>query len=549
MVRRRRVLTLVAIAVTLAAFGQGPRNVSGPRFMADDPVWDDNDRVPFSPAPKRRKLSQVHDLLTNTFDDRGDSHDLHAVNANTLGGTPDSSWFTNRHGVRQMTTEELDRGPLLGDGPDTIRPWTIVAAKTEGISPGFTIRDSQDVIYFIKFDPRSNPEMLTGAEAIGIRFFHAFGYNVPENYITVFERANLKVGDKAILEDTDGKERKMRSSDIDDLLEKVPQLPDGRYRAIASRGLLGDDIGPFRYHGTRADDPNDIFPHEDRRELRGLRLFCAWLNHDDSRAINTLDMFLPERYVRHHLIDFGSILGSGSLWPQSRRDGNEYKLDWKPVLKRAFSLGLYEADWQAIRYPRYPSVGRLESSVFQAEKWRPLYPCPPFVRMDDDDAFWAARIIMRFSDEQIATIVRSARYSDPAAADYVTRCLIERRDKIGRTYLTRLSPLSEFEISGEHQLAFKNLAVQYGFGRAPAGYRARWMPYDNDTRTARQSTDWATSQAPSLPIPSDVHSTAGYHRVEVVASDAAEPYMKKPAFVYIRNRDGKIQIVGITRQP
>ena len=56
----------------------------------------------------------------------------------------------------------------------------------------------------------------------------------------------------------------------------------------------GDGIGSFRYYGTRPDDPNDIVPHEHRRDLRGLRVFSAWVNHTDAKAINSMDMLVKE---------------------------------------------------------------------------------------------------------------------------------------------------------------------------------------------------------------------------------------------------------------
>ena len=89
----------------------------------------------------------------------------------------------------------------------------------------------------------------------------------------------------------------------------------------------GKVVGQFTFNGRRSDDPNDVFPHERRRELRGLRLFAAWLNHDDARAINSIDTYVEEngrRYIRHYLQDFGSNLGSGSTSAQQPRGGYEY---------------------------------------------------------------------------------------------------------------------------------------------------------------------------------------------------------------------------------
>lgn len=101
----------------------------------------------------------------------------------------------------------------------------------------------------------------------------------------------------------------MTPQDLDDLY--------GTYRAVASKFRGGVPKGPFSYHGVRDDDPNDIIPHEHRRDLRGLRVFGAWLHHNDIRRINSLDMYITEngrRFLRHYLIDFGATLGSASLF-------------------------------------------------------------------------------------------------------------------------------------------------------------------------------------------------------------------------------------------
>ena len=74
----------------------------------------------------------------------------------------------------------------------------------------------------------------------------------------------------------------------------------------------GKILGGFHYAGTRPDDPNDLVPHEHRRELRALRVFGAWTNLTDLKAANTLDTLVTENgrtVVKHYLQDVGSTFG------------------------------------------------------------------------------------------------------------------------------------------------------------------------------------------------------------------------------------------------
>jgi hypothetical protein len=261
-------------------------------------------------------------------------------------------------------------------------------------------------------------------------------------------------------------------------------------RVVASLALEGEPLGPHKWFGTRPDDANDIFPHEDRRENRGYRVFCAWINHDDSRAINSLDMYVEEeerRFVRHHLIDFASTLGSGSIGPQGRRAGNEYLLDWGPFARAALTLGIWDRPWRDVEYPDHPEVGRFESEFFQPDRWKPEHPNAAFRRMNAEDAFWGARIVSRFDDAAVRAIVETGELDDPEAEEYLVRTLIERRDKIVAHWFAQLAPLDEFavEATGTAQrLTFANLGELAGLGEV-TGYSYEWFEFDNlrGTRT------------------------------------------------------------------
>ena len=180
--------------------------------------------------------------------------------------------------------------------------------------------------------------MASGAEVIGAAIYHALGYNVVQGYVVEVDPAKIVISPEATTVDMTGRRRSMRRDDIDRLLERAARLPNGNYRATLSRFADGRPLGYFKYYGTRPDDPNDIHPHEHRRELRASRVFAAWVNHDDSRGLNSLDMLEARGgrgFIRHYMFDFGSIMGSGSVFAQVPRAGNEYILEWAPGVQDA----------------------------------------------------------------------------------------------------------------------------------------------------------------------------------------------------------------------
>ena len=318
--------------------GESASRATGPRFYPDDPIWTDDDTAFDSSGAKSFELGDYANFAENTFLSPGDRRSIKALNVNTLDEVPDSTWFTNRMGRRRLSVDEIVRGPDRRD-LSGITQWEIVRDKSAGFQPGFRAvdRNNPAQLYQIEFDPAVNPEMATGAEIIGTAFFHAIGFNVVDVYLGEIDRASLSIVKTATIRSIEGR-RPFAQSDLDALLSRAARLPNGKYRVLISPFAEGRSMGQFRYYGTRPDDPNDVFPHEHRRELRANRVFCAWLNHDDSRANNTLDMLVgPEgrKHLLHYMFDFGSILGSGTQFADNPRSGYEYIIDSKPCAPHA----------------------------------------------------------------------------------------------------------------------------------------------------------------------------------------------------------------------
>jgi hypothetical protein len=538
---------IVAACVSLVLSG-GSR-AAGPKFYSDDPIGRDPETQDAS-GVKSIPVSEQYDFIENSFLGAGERVDKRAMNVNTIDEVPDSSWFTNRAGSRPLSIEELVRGPNTGPGPRD-GPWTIVAAKTEGITPGLTIQDSAGDTYFIKFDPPSNPEMASGAEIISTKFFHAFGYNVPENYIAHVRPEALVIGAGARVVDEDGRRQRMRQRDIDALLKKAARGEDGSYRVLASRGLPGTDVGKFRYYGTRPDDPNDIFPHEHRRELRGLSVFATWLNHDDSRSVNTLDMLVRDgsrAVVRHHLIDFGSTLGSGSTQAQTTRAGNEYIWEARPTLVTMLTLGFYVRPWVKVDYPDYPAIGRIESNYFQPENWKPEYPNPAFLNARPDDRFWAARIVASLPDDAVRAIVDAAEYSDRRAADYLLETLLVRKSKILMEWLNGTNPVVHPALSATGELTFENAAERAGVAKAAEGYTLAWTRFDNATGTHEPVGGEQNVTEPEARAPEGLlASRPEYIGVRISARHQDHPVWQQPVQVYFRQSGTGWTLVGVER--
>jgi hypothetical protein len=535
MVCIRQCILTVIVAATCLGIG-----VSQPaKFLPDDPIQAEPKPAQVGDV-KKLKIYELFDYLYQTG--RQKPRALRpAMGVNTLGEVPDSAWFTNRHGKNRMTRDALKRGPGNENAPQP--PFVIIGAKTEGITPGFRMRDAAGRLYFVKADPPTNPELSTGADVIGSKFFYAIGYNTPENYITRIGSSNWTIDRKAKITGADGISRAMVRHDMHNLLAKTARLPDGSTRIAASLAVPGRDLGPFRYEGTRSDDPNDIIPHEDRRDLRGLFVFCAWLNHTDAKAANSLNALVQESgisFIRHYLIDFGSALGSDGDAPKDARFGNAYQIPMAgDMLRSLLGLGFYSPRWERAVYPKLKAAGRVESTMFDPERWKANYPNPAFLSRLPDDEFWAAKVVLAFTDDDIRALLETGEFGDPRVVDYLEATLVERRNKIGRTYFSKVLPLDQFRVDNG-VLLFEDLAVQYRF--APAReYMAAWSVFNNTTGTF---TTLPGERSFHLPGRSASASDADYFAATIHAPSDD----RKTVTVYVRKEGAAFEIVGIERK-
>ncbi len=546
--------TVGCLACVMAAIlVTAPRSAS-PRFYPDDPLWSDDDRAIDASKVTPIEDTNGYDFVVNTFGQPGEKRDVRALNVNTVDEVPDSSWFTNRRGRRDMTTAEIVRGPDR-DVPLVLTGWRVSGGKSGGIQPGFRMSDPSGQIYQIEVDPPSNPELASGAEMIGTAFYHAIGYNVVDVYLAEIDRATLVIAEGATIRDPlNGRRRPLKKYDLDAVFERAARMPNGRYRVLVSRFAGGKPLGNFRYYGARPDDPNDLVPHEHRRELRAARVFGAWLNHDDSRGINSLDMLETadgHSWVKHYMFDFGSILGSGTVFAQRHRSGSEYIYEQKPGWLSLATLGLYIRPWMTVEYPSVPpSVGRIEAQRFDPLKWKPEYPNPAFDNMRPDDAFWGARIVSRFSDESIRAVVEKAKFSDPAATDFLTRTLITRRDKVVAAWINQVCPAVEPRLSPEGAFTFVNAAVEARAADAPTQYELRWFRFDNVTDQRVPVGEGETVSGTTGRAPAELVKSAAFVGVSVTAKHEQHPDWANPVTFYFRASQGSArgwELVGTER--
>jgi hypothetical protein len=539
-----------AVLVVIAGIFSEPGQTAAPRFYPDDPIAREPESQDASKA-RVYEIEQMYEMVRNLFvTPEYKPSGARAENINTIDEVPDSSWFTNRVGSKPITIEELVKGPVEGAPPDPSH-WVLTREKTAGAHPGFTATDAKGETWFLEFDPPYFAEGATGAVEVATKIFWGLGYNQVESFLTTFDPAKASINPTATLRRPSGKRTPFTQDDVNAILERVHRNQDGTYRVIAGRLIKGKILGNFTFNGSRTDDPNDIVPHERRRELRGLRVFAAWTNLTDLKSANTLDSLVTvngRSIVKHYLQDVGSTFGMcNELY--------EWDLSWENFVqgdttwRRLASFGFALSPWQTVNYVEYPSVGKFEGDVFDPRKWRPQTTTVAILEMRDDDAFWAARKVVAFSDEMIRAAVHSGQFSNPEAEKYLADVLIKRKKKIAEAYLPAINPIVDPRLDANGRLTFSNAAVDAGVAQAPASYRASWSSFDNTTNESRAITE-TVSPSPAMQAPAGLPTAPGsFVAIEISADDTTHPSWSTPIRTYFQREGATWKLVGLERVP
>lgn len=531
---RRKLRRGVFLAATAAA--AGACSPLPPLPLRPEPVpYADTLPVP-EPAPRERgEVGRIFETalgeeITRPVDVRRLTDTRHeALNVTRFDEVVPSAWFEPRNGRERLTPREVFLGATDGVGPDTSGPLRVVAGKAEGISPGFTVEDARGDRYLFKFDPKGHLHLASSADIVSSRLFWAAGYHTPEDHKVVFDPGRLVLDPEAEVTTATGRERAMTRDDVRGILELTDSLPDGRYLALASKFLPGTPKGPFLFSGTRGDDPNDHYHHEFRRELRGLHVVSAWLNHVDMRFQNTLDVYVAPGYLKHHLIDFAATLGSGTIRPHEPREGMEYNFDLWPTLARIATLGFYRTGWEGADVePIAPSVGWMPVESFDPASWKANWPNPAFSAVTPRDGYWGAKLVGSFSDAQIRAAVEAAGLPTASAADTLVEILRLRRDRTVTHWYGKVTPLEEVtarRAGGGETLTvrFRDLGLDAGVW-TPEETTYRWSfrhPERGISVEGRTGADPGPGQAISIPGAAGGEEAGGGRRERLAVLEVA----------------------------
>ena len=147
-------------------------------------------------------------------------------------------------------------------------------------------------------------------------------------------------------------------------------------------------------------------------------------------------------------------------------------------------------------------------------------------------------------------IVETARFSNPAATDYLTKIILERRAKVLSTWLNATNPLVNLALSAKGELTFENEAEKAGVGKSAERYTVQWSRFDNATGQAEPFGGEETATSLPIQAPADLLAVRpDYIAVRLRAFHAEHPGWAQPLLAYFRRSADAWTLVGLERNP
>ncbi len=262
--------------------------------------------------------------------------------------------------------------------------------------------------------------------------------------------------------------------------------PGQTYRAVATRlpEGRGSLLGPFQVWGTRRDDPNDIVPHEHRRDLRGLSVFESWVNNASARAVGTQDI-LTTPWRRDANSSLPDRLHEVARQRRSRRSRSSRGKatsrcfpSFGAIGRNIAGMGIATPAWMKAKYPDLREVGRVRSQHIQSgesgrrtSRSRRSRIAFPTIRSGRPSRSWRSAT-MRFgpSSRPASTARRPRTGSRPRSSSDGTG--------LAGRFFAGVSYRSIASACPRDTLEFDDLGVTYGFSTARS-YTIDWYGFDN----------------------------------------------------------------------
>ena len=464
------------------------------------------------------------------------TRDKGATDINSYDVVPASSWYLPRLGYYDINPEEMIYGMTEAGPPKP--PITIIKVRRPEYNPRFFIKDSKGIYYLLKFDDPDFPYLATSTSFIVNRLFWGFGYNVPEDHLFWFKRDQIEIGPESGLTE----------QEVDIILTRVASPVNGYFRTISSRIIKGLPLGQGLEKGVREDDPNDLFPHEERRTLRALKMFCSFINMNNISTDNLFDIYVgPEDkgYIKHYMIDFDDAFGTKAMKDEQYWGGFNHLFSVDDILKNFITAGLIVNDWEKIKLTPWKSVGIFESAYFEPENWKETYPFEPIRNSQPADDYWAAKILGALTNEHITTLVEAAQYPQEDAKSYMIRTLIARRDKILKYCLSNVVPV-EFDRFEDGTLILKDYHYVLLHNVEP-DYSYRVEFYDsNDKIIQRQDLKRSKNGILNINFPERAISNSNDYvivRIFLLKNDKLSSFATE--FHVKRSGANKLKMIGI----